>query len=296
MKTDYFVSKKELFSESSVRDMVLFTFLFVLVAAQEWDNLLLLAFPLITFGFSIFFKLVSTNKWRTEFENSPIVFNPLGLEKLHAARLNFTALFQLALLMWIGAESLYHPQLIEDYFYYFNIIFIFMYTFGFYWIFIDLWKYSRIEVIFGGIEFNNLNYDKIDLSKSLDNVISFLKTKVFKKISLICFLLFVLLNLANIAMSTFAVEEFVPSFEYELPGTGIEDSEPVILSVFTFIALGTPPIASVVFLITTYKNITKIDKSRLNKILEPLPKPIQIKIVENLKLINRRTKELLRTE
>ncbi len=296
MKKDYFVSIKELLSESSVRDIVLFTFLFVLVMVQEWDNILLFMFPLITFSFSMFFKLVSTNKWRTEFENSPMAFNPLGLEKLHAARLNFTALFQLALLMWLGAESLYHPQLIQQYFFYFNIIFVFAYTFGFYWIFIDLWKYSRIEVLFGGIDFKVPNFDEINLAKSLDNLISFLKLKLFKKISLICFLLFAVLNLTNIAISTLPVEQFVPSFEYDLPGTGIEGSEPISLSVFAIIALGTPPIASIVFLIATYKSITNINKMRLSKILEPLPKHIQIKIVENLKLLNRRTKELLRTE
>ena len=137
---------REIINESLLRDVFLFTLFFLLVLSQSWQNIFLLLFPIITFAFSLFFKIISTNKWRTKFEKSSIIYNPLGLEKKHANRLNFSALVQLVLLFWIGAESLYHPQLIDLYSNFFLIFYCFIYTFGFFWIFIDIWKYSKIKI------------------------------------------------------------------------------------------------------------------------------------------------------
>ncbi|MFW9940878.1 MAG: hypothetical protein ACFFFT_07545, partial [Candidatus Thorarchaeota archaeon] len=117
---NFYLSIKDLINESLVRDLIIFGFLFLLVITQIWDNISLLLYPLITFAFSILFRIVNTNKWRTEFDERPIIYNPIGLEKLHANRLFFSALFQLILIFWIGAESLYNPHIVDKYFSYFN--------------------------------------------------------------------------------------------------------------------------------------------------------------------------------
>ncbi|MFX1355400.1 MAG: hypothetical protein ACFFGP_15715, partial [Promethearchaeota archaeon] len=175
---------RELFNEILLRDIVLFTILFLFTLAQSWDNIFLFLFPIITFAYAIFFRIVSTNKWRLKYEPNSIIYNPIGLEKRHANRLVFSTLIQLILLLWIGGESLYHPQLIDDYNIYFNILFFFVYSFGFYWIIIDVWKHS-----------------KIDLGVEVDNSISFLKGKRTRRIIILNLVTFIALNLLNILYS-----------------------------------------------------------------------------------------------
>ncbi|MHA1294323.1 MAG: hypothetical protein ACTSQJ_16895, partial [Promethearchaeota archaeon] len=288
--------EKEPLLESLYRDLILFSFLLLLILSQNWENIFLLLFPIITFSFGIFFRSVSVNKWRIKFENSQIVYNPLGLEKKNANRFIFCALLQLILIFWYGAESLCHPQLVDNYYFFFVSILVFTYTFGFYWIFIDLWKYCGIELILDGIDVKENQKKEKDLSKNLENIISFLKIKNFKRMSIISFITFLIINSLNLIISLFIQSGIVQGFEYMLPGTGIEDSEPIYFSYFIFIILLFPPILSILLLVQGYKDIIDINKQRLEKALKPLPKNVQIKVIENLKAINNRIKEELKLE
>ena len=140
------LSVRDLLNEHIVRDLILFLLLFFLVMNQEWENVLLLIFPLVSFSFSFVFSIINANKWRTEFESSHLIYNPLGSEKRISERLQFCTLAQLILLFWIGAESFYRPQLMDDYYFYFISVFVFLYTFGFFWMFLDMWKHGRTEI------------------------------------------------------------------------------------------------------------------------------------------------------
>jgi len=280
---------KELISESFLRDLILFSFLFILVIAQDWDNILLLLFPLITFVFALFFKMIDTIRQESQTDDTLIIYNPLGSEKVSSHRLNFSAFIQLILLFWFGAESLYHPQLIDNYYIYFISIFIFFYTFGFYSVFIDLWKYSKIEI---KIENKNSREDH----DNLDNVISFLKVKSFKIISIINLLVFIILNAMNILFAFLTFDKIMPGFEYTLPGTGFENSEPITLSFIIYAIITTPPLISIAFLFINYKDINNFSSEKLNKILSSLPKGTQNKIIKNLILLNENFKNKLRLE
>lgn len=280
---------KELISESLLRDLILFSFLFILVIAQDWDNILLLLFPLITFVFALFFKMIDTIRQESQNDDTLIIYNPLGSEKVSSHRLNFSAFIQLILLFWFGAESLYHPQLIDNYYIYFISIFIFFYTFGFYSVFIDLWKYSKIEI---KIE----NKNSREVHDNLDNVISFLKMKSFKIISIINLLVFIILNAMNILFAFLTFDKIMPGFEYTLPGTGFENSEPITLSFIIYAIITTPPLISIAFLSINYKDINNFSSEKLNKILSSLPKGTQNKIIENLILLNENFKNKLRLE
>ena len=280
---------KELISESLLRDLILFSFLFILVIAQDWDNILLLLFPLITFVFALFFKMIDTIRQESQTDDTLIIYNPLGSEKVSSHRLNFSAFIQLILLFWFGAESLYHPQLIDNYYIYFISIFIFFYTFGFYSVFIDLWKYSKIEI---KIENKNSREDH----DNLDNVISFLKVKSFKIISIINLLVFILLNAMNILFAFLTFDKIMPGFEYTLPGTGFENSEPITLSFIIYAIVTIPPLISIAFLFINYKDINNFSSEKLNKILSSLPEGTQNKIIENLILLNENFKNKLRLE
>ncbi len=278
---------KDLISESLLRDLILFTFLFLLIITQSWDNVLLLLFPLITFTFSFFFRIINTNKKRTKFENNPIIYNPLGIEEKNANRLFFSSLFQLILIFWIGAESLYNPLIVNSYMLYFTGFLVFFYTFGFFWIFIDLWKYTKIEII------TNIIEDKIDsqISRDFRNVISLLKLKNFKLISLTTFLVFIILNLINLILNLLLKNNPNLGLQFYLPG-----SQLIVLSYFFYGILIIPPVSSIFLLTLNYKAINNFNREKLDKIIETLPRNLQVKIIENLKALNNRIKKQLITE
>jgi hypothetical protein len=267
-----YLSLKEIISESLIRDLILFLFVFLLIIAQGWSNLLLLLFPLITYIFSVFFRIISSNKAKTEFINNLVLYYPLGLEKKHANRLFFCTIFQLILLFWIGAESFINPHLINNYSFFFYTILVFLYTFGFFWIFMDLWKFSRVE---------------IQLSNETKEIGSILKFRNLKIISLTSFSVFLILNLINIfsfSFDTIRMLVYLPS------------SQILPLTFFYYGFLIISPTITIFLLIINYKTVTHFNVEQLRENIDPLPRNLQIKILESLKLVNKKVKEQLKIE
>ncbi|MFX1375469.1 MAG: hypothetical protein ACFFA0_06635 [Promethearchaeota archaeon] len=285
---NFYLSIKHIINETLIRDVVIFGFLFLLVITQVWENISLLLFPLIAFGFSVFFRIINTNKWRTKFDDNYIIYNPLGLEKKNANRLFFSSLFQLILIFWIGAESLYNPLIVNRYFPYFNSIFIFLYTFGFFWIFIDLWNHSKIEIIFRGIN--------TEETKKYNSIVSYLKLEIYKLIAIINFIVFIILNLLNTVLIITVNQVPILSIDLNLPGTGSSGSEPMIVSSIIYLILVISPAFAVISLILIYRDVNDFNREELNKIINPLPKNIQIIIIENLRALNNKIKEQLNIE
>jgi hypothetical protein len=240
--------------------------------AQEWSNLFLIIFPIITFSFALIFRFISTNKFRLI--NTNIVYNPLGSERNHANRLNFCALVQLILLFWIGSESVSRPQFVDIYSIFFNILFIFAFSFGFYWIFIDSWKNSKIEIF----------VDDPDIKEA----VSSLKLKNFKRISISSLLLFLILNLLNLFFSLFTFLGYFSGIPVTLPGTGIESSGPLVISYIFFGVIVISPISAFIFLKLSYKDVKNFSYVKLSKILDPLPEETKTIIINNLKSLNKR--------
>ncbi len=293
---DFFLPLRNLFQESLIRDIIIFTFIFILVNTQGWVDIFLLLFPLVTFGFSLFFRIINSNKWRTEFENSYIIYNPLGLEKKHANRLTFSALVQLILIFWLGAESLYNPHLVEGYFIYFNLLFFFSFSFGFFWVFIDVWKYSRIEIISDEDNNGNIPKYKSNNRSNKGNVISSLNIQNVRIISITNFLGFIILNIINTILTLFIF--FNPSLGIPLilPGTGSLGSEPIKISLIFYILLIISPLLTAISLFLNYRDINKFQKEKLDKIIKSFPPNIQIQIMENLKGINEKIKKQMKIE
>ena len=267
MSEEDYLSLRKLLNGPLLRDLILFFLLFFFIVAQEWPNLFLLVFPIITFSFGLIFRFISTNKFRLSNEN--IIYNPLGSETNHANRLNFCALVQLIFLFWIGSESLSRPQLIDNYSIFFNILFVFAFSSAFFWIFIDSWKNSKIEIF-------------VD-EPNIKEVLSSLKLKNFKIISLISLLLFLILNILNVAFSLFTFLGLVPGIPCVLPGTGLESSGPLTLSLIYFISIVISPLSAIIFLKISYKDVKNFSHEKLSKILEPLPVEIQSIIRDNLR-------------
>jgi len=278
---------RELLNETFFRDLIVFIILYLFVLAQSWENLFLLLFPIITFAYSVFFRIINTNKWRTTSNSTQITYNPIGLEKKHANRLFFTAILQLILLFWIGAESYYHPQLVQSYDLFFNIIFNFLYTFGFYWILIDVWNYSKILIRLKNNKLSTQAQNNTLLKSDLDKVISHLKLKSFKIVSIVNLSTFIFLNILNISFTLFIDNTFL-RFSYYLPGTGIEGSLPLNLSVISFLIVIISPLVASYLLIFIYKDLNNINHADFENFLKKLPEENRKNIIENLTKINKK--------
>lgn len=269
-----FLKLREILSESILRDVILFTILYLFILAQSWTNIFLLLFPIITFSFSLFFRTINSNKHRILLESNIIVYNPLGLEKKHANRLNFTSILQLVLLFWIGAESYYHPQLIEIYDLFFNLCYPFFFTFGFFWILIDIWKYSKIT-----IELNDDDPEKL---------LSFLNVQKFKLLSVVNLGSFILLNFLNILFTLFLENSNLLGFSHFLPGTGVENSLPLELPITYFFIIWMSPLIACLLLFLIYKDINNFNRTEFSNYLNELPEKSRNRLIQNFGDINKK--------
>jgi len=292
-KNDYSLQIKDIISESLIRDLVLFTLLFLLVVSQNWESILLLLFPLITFTFSLFFRIISSSKSSSSFN---IIYNPLGLEKKNANRLFFSAILQLVLVFWLGSESLYNSHLVDRYYLYFIGIYIFIYSFGFFWIFTDIWKYSKIEIITSKLDDYVIKQNEIEFAADLNNVVAFLNLKYFRSISIINLLVFIILNILNILSFVLIDSDSISGFQLSLPGSNNVGSKPLIVPFLFYGFLLISPLLTITLLVLNNTQISKFNLEKFNEIITPLPRNLQIKIVESLEALNTKMKEKLRVE
>ena len=271
---------REVLNETILRDFLLFILLYLFILAQNWNNLLLLLFPIIIFSFALFFRIIGTNKKKLMDAENLISYNPIGVENRIADRLVFISLLILILLFWIGAESLYHPQLVDEFGLYFNLIYFLLYSFGFFWIFYGIWDNCKIIANLSGLENNNQENKRL-LIVELG----------FNKIKLISYLnisIFIVLNLINTILTIFIFSGAEIGFPSNLPGTGLEDSQPLILSYSVWIILIAFPIVSIYFLISIYRDINNLSETEFKSKIDSLPNEIQEKIINNLKAIRQK--------
>jgi hypothetical protein len=205
-----------------------------------------------------------------------ITYNPLGLEKKHANRLNFTLMLQLILLFWIGAESLYHPHLIQTYDLFFVFLFPLTFSFGFYWILIDVWRYATIAI-------------RLEKTKK-DKTISMLNVRRFRLISIANLITFIILNVLNIFFGILIENDVLLGLSYYLPGTGIENSSPLTISIIPFIIIIFSPILASVLLFLIYKDLNSITPADLSNFFKELPEEIRKQLNENFAKINTKFK------
>ncbi|TFF86723.1 MAG: hypothetical protein EU517_00125 [Promethearchaeota archaeon] len=271
---------REILTEAILRDVILFTLFYIFLLTQGWDNLLLLIFPIVTMSFAVFFRIIGTNKKRLTGYRSGFIYNPLGAENRNADRLAFVSILQLILLFWIGAESIYHPQLISDFAFYFNISYFLIYSFGFFWIFLGIWNYCKVILDLSKFERNTLKEKQI--------VISELNFKQIKTISYANIVIFLVLNLLNVILVLIMFLGFNITFPHNLPGTGIEDSMPLFIPYTTLILLVTFPLVALIFLKIMFKNINNLSAIEFKAKISDLPDEIQTQITKNLKIINRK--------
>lgn len=276
-KNEEYLTLKDILNENLLRDVIIFVVLFLFILTQSWNDLFLLIFPLILFTLSMTFRIINTNKWRIYLANRMIIYNPLGSEKKHADRLFFSSALLLILLFWIGSESMYHPQLINNYNFYFNILFILIYTFGFYWIIIDIWKNAKIEIL-----------SKEEQDQNINKVLSSLGREKSIHLSIINLMIFIILNVVNVLVAFLINFNLISSISYYLPGTGIEGSLPLEISIFHLFFMIISPCLTVLFLFLIHRNIQDFDIDILNDMIQSLPESKRNEILQNFSHINKK--------
>jgi hypothetical protein len=194
--------------------------------------------------------------------------------------MNFITLFLLILLFWLGAESIYHPQMIKQYNMYFNVLFSFIYSFGFFWLFIDIWKNSKIATC--------LPTEKSSTNEEYNIILSRLKYKMFKLLGILDLMLFLCINLINIILQYLVQIEILYGINIYLPGTGIESSEPLNFPFTIIIILLFFPFFSIISLIIIYRDVTTFHTPEFSNFLNTLSIENRIRMIENLKKLNKK--------
>jgi hypothetical protein len=301
MNENFHVSFKDLLSEPLLRDLVLFITFLIATLTQGWENIILFLFPFSSFTFLLFFRIISNNKWKTMFEENFILYNPLGSEEVHGNRFQFSTLIQLVLLFWLGAESLYHPQLIDNYLLFFLITYGFFYSFSFFWIFSDLWKYAGIKAYFEDTyeDRETIVKEKIVSEKEKDELISFLNLETYRNIFILSFIVFLTVNILNIFFSVFISWGTITGLSVQLPGTGISNLGEISFSPFLYILWILPPLVTILSLKIIYNDINKLNKDNFKKDKlyqlvknKHFPKKKQVQLLENLKSVNKKFNDL----
>jgi len=73
-------------------------------------------------------------------------------------------------------------------------------------------------------------------------------------------------------------------------------SEPLKVSALFHVLLIISPLLTTVSLILNYREVNKINRENLDKIIKPFPPNVQIQIIENLKGLNEKIKEQMKIE
>ncbi len=281
MSEELYLSVRDLFSEKILRNCILFFTLFIFTITQEWDNIILFIFPFITFSFSIIFQIINDNKWRISIRSDILNYNPLGSEKIHSNRFFFSSLLLLIFLFWIGAESYYHPQLINNYSLFFQILYIFTYSFTFFWIFLDIWNYSHI-IITPLKEYKNLD----EIKQNITQFTHIIDIKFIKLISYLSLTVFLVLNLLNILFSFLTLNSIISGIKLNLPGNSLELSQGLLLNYLLFLSLLISPILTIILFFIIYKQINELDPNQIEDILNNCSEETKNLILENFRILN----------
>ena len=100
----------------------------------------------------------------------------------------------------------------------------------------------------------------------------------------------------NLVIALLIFNEIMPGITFNLPGTYIEDSEPIDLPIIIYGIIVISPLLTTIFLFLTYRDIKDINRMKFNKIIGQLSSDVQDKIKENLQKLNKKIKIKSRME
>ena len=141
-----------------------------------------------------------------------------------------------------------------------------------------------------------IKQNEIEFAADLNNVVAFLNLKYFRSISIINLLVFIILNILNILSFVLIDSDSISGFQLSLPGSNNVGSEPLIVPFLFYGFLLISPLLTITLLVLNNTQISNFNLEKFNEIITPLPRNLQIKIVESLEALNTKMKEKLRVE
>jgi hypothetical protein len=235
-----------------------------------WPQINLLLFPLILFGFALFFIGLSVGKEQIKIPPAPITVNPFGNELLLSKIFLGGSIILNVVLSLLAADSLKYPQLVNNYGLFFLIPIIIIYHTTWYWIPWNVFFSSFLK-----IEKNIQNKGMLTENNSINDVNDKLNSTNFKKyrrtltknqiktyviINLLLFgVLLIWFLIESILIYSFGIGLW--HFEIPVPGTIEPYSETIGVSgVLWVILIGDP----ILFLIEFFRIVNHIIPKQIN--------------------------------
>jgi hypothetical protein len=306
------ILKKLFKKENFIRPFIIFFVIYLFGIVQNWGSIIFFLFPIITFGFFIFFKVIEVSKEYTNVKGSNLSFNPIGDEGVIANRLFFCSLLELIIVFAMGTESLYHPQLINNYFIFYVLPVVLIYIFSIYYSFYDLGMNATIVVALNSETSNNIRAGDIDAyltsnrkekeftippseeqpekinnleSKSAtQRLISHLSVENYAKIFNMVKIITILFAVNWILWLLLTYFNLIPGVNFGLPGSSFIEGTDLEVTFLIFVCLVGIPVCFVWILTKTYQLNTQIDLKSVQLVIKEFPISQQQKVVKLLEV------------
>jgi len=286
--------------EDFTHTLIIIFLIIVLILSENWTNFIIFLFPLISFGFMIYFDTIRILN-KEMYSKSFLRLQPLGDYTNISRRFKFCLYLQSILILFTGAESLYHPQLIDNHFIFYIISIGLIFLFNSYYPFYDLAFYSKIELLID-LFFNNRNDFEIINSELKDNeknellnnknnkiiqdshkniILSRLKIKDFIFIHKIITINFLIMMILWILFSFISYNYSIFYFSIELPGSHLLEGQPLKITLFIVVIIIEIPILIIFIIKQIFRYLKNINLKELKELIIKLSKP-QKMVLENL--------------
>ena len=290
LKRNQEINSKQLFgNEEVLRPILIFAIFFIFILLQNWSLIslfTLIIIPIITFSLFLFFRIniVLKKEAYFEIESEGIRYYPLGDEKQISDRLFFCLLLELILVLVIGTEGLYHPQLIDNHFAFYVIPLVLIFLFSMYYALHDIGFSAKIEVALKNELYDpNIKNDADDQYKNQNLLISYLKFQEFEKIFKLIQFSFGLLSIGWLFFSILGYFNIIPSISVSIPGSDLVEGNPLNISYFIIICIITIPILFFLVIQKTNFIISNFSCDKINEKLSDFKEYEKRKIVKILK-------------
>ncbi|MBD3350611.1 MAG: hypothetical protein GF364_03900 [Candidatus Lokiarchaeota archaeon] len=277
---------KIIFRDSSfLREIIVFVAFYIFILLQKWDSLVFISIPLISFGFLCFFNVLRILGTLSEFKDKVVKYRPFGNLKVISDRIYFCMSLELIIVFVIGAESLYHPQLIDNHFVFYVLILISIYIFTMYYVLHDIGMYSKLELLINEaeiVEDTNKHHQTGDDISSKAKLLSYLKLDQFRRFYKFITLSFIIIESIWVLFWILSYFDLL-NITLSLPGSSLMEGSPISTSFVIYVIIGLIPSIIVYFLYNNYSIIKRIQIDKCKQYLTGLNKIERERILRMIK-------------
>lgn len=262
--------------------------LYILNIYLAWPQIYLLLFPLILFCFGLFFVGIYFGKDQIQIPLEPITINPYG-DEFFLSKIFFGCSIMLNVILTLfGVDTLYYPQLVDNYGIFFLIPIIIIYHTIWFWIPWNIFFKSYLKIN----KISKLNKESQEYQSKQDEkiILQKLSNKQIKKYVIRNLVIFIALLgwffIENMVILTLNTGMWIQKIA--VPGTLIPYSEYVSISGTIWIILIVDPILFVIEYTLIVNHIIskkQIQKDKLLNNIKDLPELEKRYILKSLEYL-----------